>query len=121
MNVLRVQTQLKSQYRVLDISGRLPFNIVFALCRRSTDDTDPRNIDFRVPQTILDVPYAFLNALLILHPRKSSDAKSDDWEEVDLSPLRNGTSLEASPPGLVLLPSKVNETGEKFKSFMEYR
>ena len=119
-DVVRVQIQLNSQYRLFDASGHLPFSIVFALCRRSSEDTDPRNIDFQVSQTVLDVPYALLNGLLTLHHRPSPGSSSSDWEEADLSTLRNDT-LKPSPPETILLPSRANQPGKKFDSFTEYR
>jgi hypothetical protein len=55
MEPLRVQTQLKSRYTVFDASGRLPFDLVFGLRRRS--DSDPRDISFQITKSFLDVPY----------------------------------------------------------------
>ncbi|KAM0715602.1 hypothetical protein Q7P37_009100 [Cladosporium fusiforme] len=88
MEPLRVQTQLKSRYTVLDASGRLPFDIVFGLRRRS--DSDSRDISFQTTRSFLDVPYALANGLLRLHELRHSDKGPDEHVDVDLGRLRNG-------------------------------
>lgn len=62
---LRVQTRLQSRYTVFDASGRLPYDIVFGLRRRS--DSDPRDVSFQTTNSFLDVPYALANGILSLH------------------------------------------------------
>jgi hypothetical protein len=69
---LRIQTRLRSRYMVFDASGRLPFDIVFGLRRRS--DSDPCDISFQTTKSLLDVPYALANSLLSLYELRTSTA-----------------------------------------------
>lgn len=108
MESLRVQTQLKSRYTLFDASGRLPFDIVFGLRRRS--DSDPRDISFQITKSFLDVPYALANGLLRLHELRRSDTSPNEHIEVDLSRLRD--AIADGEPALehIILPSKSNKT-----------
>ncbi|KAI0974992.1 hypothetical protein F4678DRAFT_421571 [Xylaria arbuscula] len=67
MEDLRIHTVIHNKYHVLDATGQLPFSIVFGLCRRSSNDIDPRNVILQTANSALDVPYAILNGLLTLH------------------------------------------------------
>ncbi|KAI1293248.1 hypothetical protein F5Y03DRAFT_332269 [Xylaria venustula] len=64
---LRIYTVIHNRYIVLDAAGQLPFSIVFGLCRRSSNDIDPRNVILDTANSALDVPYAILNGFLTLH------------------------------------------------------
>ncbi len=101
-NELRIHTQINSRYQVFDASGKLPFSIVFGLCRRSKADTDPRPLLFETAGSVLDVPYALAHGLLTLHEK---DAKQG--VELDLSRLNTMAAKEAE---CVSLPSPVNRT-----------
>lgn len=67
MDKLPIHTFIHNRYQVLDYSGHLPFSIVFGLCRRSLEDTDPRPLILDTGKSALDVPYALANKLLKLN------------------------------------------------------
>ena len=90
MRELRIHTKIQSHYRVFDASGRLPFNVVFGLCRRSSADIDPRPSLLDVGGSVLDVPYALTHGLLTL--QEQDPAKQ--WVEVDLSGLNQVVAKE---------------------------
>jgi hypothetical protein len=88
---IRIQTQLKARYPVLDHSSKVPFDLIFGLRRKF--DSDPCNIAFQTPHSLLDVPYALANGLLgITELRRFSEDNKIPGEhvEVDLSALRDG-------------------------------
>ena len=124
---IRVQTQLKSRYPVFDATGKLPFDLVFGLRRKS--DSDPPDISFRTSHSFLDVPYALAKGLLRIHElrRPSDDTKGpDERVEVDLSALRDATIADAGDESVVsehiVLPSKSNKTEKRGQLGMtEYR
>ena len=105
---LRVQTQLKSRYIVFDASGRLPFDIVFGLRRRS--DSDTRNISFQTTKSFLDVPYALANGILSLHELRTSATSPKERVELDLSCLREAIADDEPALKYITLPSKSNRT-----------
>lgn len=105
---LRVQTRLQSRYMVFDASGRLPFDIVFGLRRRS--DTDARDISFQTTHSFLDVPYALANCLLSLRELRVSSEGSKERIEVDLSCLREAIAHDEPALQYINLPSKSNRT-----------
>lgn len=108
LDLLRIQTRLQSRYTVFDASGRLPFDIVFGLRRRS--DSDPRDISFQTTKSLLDVPYALANSLLSLYELRTSTAGPKERVEVDLSSLREAISNNEPAPKYIVLPSKSNRT-----------
>lgn len=115
MNELRIHTQIHSRYRVFDASGRLPFSIVFGLCRRSPADTDPRPLLLETAGSVLDVPYALAHGLLTVHEQDPEEAKQ--WVEVDLSRLNKVATKEAE---CLSLPSPVNRTEHWRDAFTVY-
>jgi hypothetical protein len=120
MEPLRVQTQLKSRYTVFDASGRLPFDIVFGLRRRS--DSDPRDISFQITKSFLDVPYALANGLLSLHELRPSNTGSNEHIEVDISRVRNAVRDDEPVLEHITLPSKSNRMAERGQmGVTEYR
>lgn len=118
---IRVQTQMKSQYRFFDISGGLPLHINFGLRRRS--DEDARNVSFQVAGTILDVPYALAHGLLSLHElRPSQSGGGTERVEVDLNRLQDAINHDEPTSGKIVLPSKTdNSRGRGLKSFTLYQ
>ncbi|KAL8940591.1 MAG: hypothetical protein Q9216_002736 [Gyalolechia sp. 2 TL-2023] len=112
---LRIHTQINSRYRVLDLSGQLPFSIIFGFCRRSPADTDPRPLLLETAGSILDVSYALGRGLLILYEQ---DPKDQEWVEVDLSRLNKVTVKEAE---CLSLPSPVNRTEHWRDAFATYQ
>lgn len=121
MKPIRVQTQMKSQYRFFDISGRLPLHINFGFRRRSDNDT--QNISFQVAGTILDVPYALVHGLLSLHElRPSHSGGGTERVEVDLNRLRDAIKHDEPTSENIVLPSKTDKSrGRGLKSFTLYR
>jgi hypothetical protein len=115
MNELRIHTQIHSRYQVFDASGKLPFSIVFGLCRRSPADTDPRPLLLETAGSVLDVPYALACGLLILHEQDARDATQ--WVKVDLSPL---DKVAAKEPECISLPSPVNRIEHWRDAFTVY-
>jgi hypothetical protein len=82
MDSLRIQTQFKSRYPVFDASGKLPFDLVFGLRRKT--DSDPRDIYFQTTHSFLDVPYALAKGLLRIHDlRHFSEDKKNPKEHVE--------------------------------------
>lgn len=115
MDDLKIYTVINSRYRVFDLSGNLPFSIVFGLCRRSKEDTDPRALVLAASNSILDVPYALTHKLLTLrveHPKWKTDV------EVDVGQLSQGKdNLEP----YLTLPSPVGRMGDWRKCLSIYR
>ena len=114
MDPLRVNTQLKSRYAVFDTSGKLPFDIVFGLRRKT--DSDPRDIAFQTTYSILDVPYALAHGLLRLHELRCTDTNPEEHFEVDLSALRDaiaGSDDEPTTLEYITLPSRSNKTEKR--------
>lgn len=120
MDPLRVQTQIKSRYTVFDASGRLPFDIVFGLRRKS--DSDSRDVSFRITKSFLDVPYALANGNLSLHELRPSDTSGVEHVEVDLGRLRDAIADDELALQHITLPSKSNMTTERGQlGVTEYR
>ena len=115
LSQLPIHTQIHNRYQVYDASGQLPFSIVFGLCRRSSDDTDPRPLLLDVAGSVLDVPYALAHGLLTLHEKDPQDAKQ--WVEVDLSRLNKVATKEED---CISLPSPVNRTEHWRDAFTVY-
>lgn len=101
---LKVHLAITSRYQVLDRSGRLPFSVVFGLCRqKSEQDTDPRPLILNTANSILDLPYALSHKLLTLHSR---DAEGNNTE-IDVGHLNPPQRKEQS---YITLPSPVGRT-----------
>lgn len=113
MSDLRIHTKIHSHYQVFDTSGRLPFHVVFGLCRRSSADIDPRPLLLDVGGSVLDVPYALAHGLLTLH--EQDPAKQ--WVEVDLSGLKQVVAKEGE---FLSLSSPVGRTKHWRDSFAVY-
>lgn len=101
---LRVMTRLQSRFNVFDASGRLPFDIVFGLRRRS--DSDPRDVCFRTTNSFLDVPYALANGILSLHELRTSTTGPKERIEVDLNCLREAITDNEPTTRHITLPSR---------------
>lgn len=83
-NELQIRTHINSSYNDFDLSGQLPFAIVFGLRRRrSQNDTEARPLLLKTGGSVLDVPYALTHGLLNLYERDHARAK--DLIKVDLS------------------------------------
>ncbi|KPM35582.1 hypothetical protein AK830_g10982 [Neonectria ditissima] len=115
MAEVKIHTVINSRYQVFDRSGSLPFSIVFGLCRRSSEDTDPRPLRLNTAKSILDVPYALSHKLLIL---REHDTESKRETEVDVGQLGESDSEEQSE---LLLPSPVGRTENWKKSLSKYQ
>lgn len=112
MEVMKVQTQLASRYRIFDTSGKLPFDVVFGLRRRSSQDEDPRDIRFKITGSILDVPHALVHGLLRLCELRTSESGATDRVEVDLTSLRDAIADDQSSLEYIVLPSKANRVAK---------
>ena len=120
LEALRIKTRLQSRYNVFDASGRLPFDIVFGLRRRS--DSDPCDISFRTTNSFLDVPYALANGILSLHELRTSTTGHKERSEVDVSRLREAITDNEPTIRYITLPSKSNRTEMRGQmGFTEYR
>jgi len=109
-----VNTQLKSRYAVFDVSGKLPFDLVFGLRRKT--DSDPRDIAFQTTHSLLDVPYALANGILRIHELRRTDTSPEEHVEVDLSGLQEaiaGSNDEPTAPEYITLPSRPNRTEKR--------
>ncbi|KAI1068507.1 hypothetical protein LB507_004360 [Fusarium sp. FIESC RH6] len=98
MAELQIYINITSRYRVFDKSGKLPYSVAFGLCRRSSNDKDPRSIRLSAKNSILDVPYGLSQGLLSL---RENDV------EIDTGHLR---STDSNGPYL-MLPSPVGRAG----------
>jgi hypothetical protein len=72
MDEFRIHVQLNSRYNVFDALGKLPFSIVFGLCRLQRSDTDSRPILIETAGSVFDVPYALAHDLLTLYEEHPS-------------------------------------------------
>ncbi|CAG1978314.1 unnamed protein product [Fusarium graminearum] len=79
MDNFKIHTVIHSDYLVFDKSGKLPFSISFGLCRPLNGDTDSRNVGLKTTRSILDIPYALSNGLLLLQ---------EDDTDVDVGQLK---------------------------------
>jgi hypothetical protein len=105
MAEFRIHVQLNSRYNVFDAPGKLPFSVVFGLCRLQKSDTDPRPILIETTDSVFDVPYALAHGLLTLyeeHPREAAK-----WVEMDVSLLRE---VDAKESDCFSVPSPVRRT-----------
>ena len=100
-----IHVQLHSRYNVYDASGKLPFSVVFGLCRLQKSDTDPRSIRIDTVGSVFDVPYAIAHGLLILYEKRTGEATQ--WVEVDVSSLGE---VDASNRGYISVPSRIHRT-----------
>ncbi|KAM0203077.1 hypothetical protein ACHAPA_010053 [Fusarium lateritium] len=113
MRKLDIWMVINVRYQVFDQSGKLPFSIIFGLCRRSSDDNDPRPLRLRARQTILDVPYALSNNLLQL---RKYNARTKTDIQIDVGQL----DLSNSEESYLTLPSPVGRTGDWRNCVSEY-
>lgn len=90
MTEMKIHTAIHSRYQVFDLSGTLPFSIVFGLCRRSAADTDPRTSIIDTAESALDVPYALANGLLTLHESGGDKCLDSVVDKRRLAHLRSG-------------------------------
>ncbi|CAK1366150.1 hypothetical protein CB0940_09419 [Cercospora beticola] len=97
---LKIHTAIHSRYQVFDLSGALPFSIVFGLCRRSTADTDPRSLIIDIAESALDVPYALASGLLTLHESRREEGLDGVVDKSRLAHLRSegGSKITLSSP-----------------------
>lgn len=105
MTKFPIHVQLHSRYNVFDASGKLPFSVVFGLCRLQKSDTDPRSILIDTVGSVFDVPYAIAHGLLTLYEERPGEATQ--WVEVDVSSLGE---VDASNRGCISVPSRVHRT-----------
>ncbi|RBR27124.1 uncharacterized protein FIESC28_00068 [Fusarium coffeatum] len=111
MASLKVWTVISRNYRVFDQSGRLPFTIIFGICRR--DDTDPRPLRIHTKGTIFDVPYALSNDLLQL---REYNPRTKQYVRLDVGELDNIDS----PDQYFTLLSPVGRAGNWRNWITEY-
>ena len=111
MPELRIWTVISRNYLVFDKSGRLPFTIIFGLCRR--DDTDPRPLRVQTRGTIFDVPYALSNDLLQL---REYDPRTKQYVRVEIEELDNTDNLDQ----YFTRPSPVGRAGNWRNWITEY-
>lgn len=112
MTSLTIHLAITSRYQVFDRSGRLPFSVVFGLCRQESEqDTDPRPLVLNTANSILDLPYALSQKLLTL---RSCDAEGNNDTEIDVGHL---SQPERKEQCYVTLPSPVGRT-ESWKTSM---
>lgn len=108
MEELHIHTAIHSRYQVFDASGQHPFSIVFGLCRRSPNDTDPRPIVLHAANSVLDVPYAIAHRLLTLHEHHGKEGRQE--KPIDF-PAGQLQLPESEAAGTYLsLPSPVDRT-----------
>lgn len=102
------------RYPVFDRSGNAAFSVVFGL-RREDAHTNPEPLVLSTPESMLDVPYALANGLLILH---EYDEHTDRSTPVDVNQLSRAVSHQQ---GYVALPSSASEvSGRRGWTVYEY-
>ena len=116
MDRIKVHTHIHSRCRAFDITGKLPFNIVFGLCRRSSADTDRRPLVLETAGSALDVPYALAHGLLTLQEGTSKTANG--WTEVDTNSLDIG---ESKTTDYISLTSPVDRSEPWRDAFTVYK
>ncbi|KAH0365329.1 hypothetical protein KCU65_g6128, partial [Aureobasidium melanogenum] len=114
MDDLQLYTLIHHRYQVYDHSGQLPFSVVFGLCRRSPEDTDPRPMVLDTRESVLDVPYALANGLLVLDV-KDPDLKAETANAIEELRSEKGLNTYLS------LPSPVNIKQRWTIALVEYR
>lgn len=115
---LKIKTVINRLHPVFDRSGRLPFSIVFGICRLSSDaspDEDPRPMLLPLKGSILDVPHALSKGLLTLWVHHGQEDRQ--WE-VDVSQLDLSTGNEEA---YLTLPSPVGREGTWKSNLAVYR
>jgi len=105
MTRFSIHVQLHSRYNVFDPSGKLPFSVVFGLCRLQKADTDPRSILIDTVGPVFDVPYALAHSLLTLYEERPGEAMQ--WVEVNVSSIEKS---DASSRGCIAVPSRTHST-----------
>lgn len=111
---LEIYTTIASRFRVFDLSGKLPFHIVFGLIRRSQDDVDPRPLIIQTANSILDVPFALSQGLLQLRERTE---EHKEFVQVDVGPL----SQQSDNEGEVILPSRIGREVKWKRAIVTYQ
>jgi hypothetical protein len=113
MDELQLYTLIHHRYQIFDRSGKLPFSMVFGLCRRSSKDTDPRPLVLDTRESVLDVPYALANGLLVL------DVKNPELKEETTHAIKQLRAGESSNTYLTL-PSPVSRKPRWTTALGEY-
>ncbi|KAI1120286.1 hypothetical protein F5Y10DRAFT_290036 [Nemania abortiva] len=106
MEELRIHTAIHSRYQVLDASGKLPFSVVFGLCRRSPADTDARPVVLHTSSSILDISYAISEGLLTLYEQHEGDNQNT---QINLP--RHSETSDSETGEYLTLSSPVGRTG----------
>lgn len=114
MDEVQLYTIIHHQFQVNDHSGQLSFSVVFGLCRRSSEDTDPRPMILDTRESVLDVPYALANGLLVLDVR---DSILEEETTQALKQLRSEKGLNTC----LSLPSPINREQRWTTALLEYR
>ncbi|KAF1349177.1 hypothetical protein BDV97DRAFT_200395 [Delphinella strobiligena] len=114
MDELPIYSLIHNQYQVLDHSGQLPFSIVFGLCRRASEDKDPRPLILNTRRSALDVPYALANKLLRLNV-EDADLKQETALAI------NKLSQFGEKGTYLTLPSPVNRKENWKTAIVAYR
>lgn len=104
MNELKIHVLIQARYQIFDVSGRHPFTIDIGLCRHSPDDPDPRSLIIDVSGSVLDIPYAIANGLLISHGINTLQGDKERLKHINLdTPIEEGKRY-------ITLPSPVGRT-----------
>ncbi|CAN9443382.1 unnamed protein product [Alternaria alternata] len=103
MTEVPIHVELNSRYNAFDTSGKLPFSVVFGLCRLQKSDTDSRPILVETAGSVFDVPYALTHGLLILYEERPGE--STKWVEVDISSMGE---VDESNSGCISVPSPIH-------------
>ena len=103
MTEVPIHVELNSRYNAFDTSGKLPFSVVFGLCRLQKSDTDSRPILVETAGSVFDVPYALTHGLLLLYEERPGE--STKWVEVDTSSMGE---VDKSNSGCISVPSPIH-------------
>ncbi|KXS96621.1 hypothetical protein AC578_10433 [Pseudocercospora eumusae] len=107
-----VQIQLNARYRVFDLSGNVPFSIVFGLVRKAFSDKDPRPLIIHTHRSVLDIPHALVKGMLTLHVHEG-----DREVPVDVSRLPHTQDNEGTS---ITLPSPLERTDNRRRCMTVY-
>ncbi|KAL1794236.1 hypothetical protein ACET3X_007657 [Alternaria dauci] len=105
MTEFSIHVEFNSRYNVFDASGKLPFGVVYGLCRLQKSDTDSRPVLVETAGSVFDVPYALTHGLLTLYEEHPGEATK--WIKVDTSSMGE---VDASKSCCISVPSPIHRT-----------
>ncbi|KAI0132909.1 hypothetical protein BJ170DRAFT_615723 [Xylariales sp. AK1849] len=98
-----LRVTIKTEYQAFDLSGQLPFNIIFGISYRVKPGSNARPILLNTAASAFDVPYALANGFLSLFEGKMDkvdlsgfDAPAAESKFLAVQPMVNARALDVS-------------------------